>query len=302
MHAFLEAEMDEKPALRPKAAIGPTMRAIAARIIADARTTISDPERSSADAVHKFRRSMKQWRALMRLLEPFVPDAVQLRQQARDHARSLARARDGQSALNAFDDLVKKGLVLSERTTNTIRSRIEAIRANEEHSVLTPELRDAIIAWLDSVTAAIESWPLDPFEFSKIAGRLTVGYRNARRAIPEDWSQASAEELHNFRQRVVDHRYQIDLVEPLWPRHSRMWTDEAERLRDRLGRCQDLEILKRLTEPRQPLAHWRSRLTPPCNDRTTELSQRAARIAHRLFAEKPRAFRQRLETLWENGR
>ena len=81
-----------------------------------------------------------------------------------------------------------------------------------------------------------------------------------------------------------------------------MWTDEAERLRDRLGRCQDLEILKRLTEPHQPLAHWRSRLTPPCNDRTTELSQRAARIAHRLFAEKPRAFRQRLETLWENGR
>jgi len=302
MHAFLEAEMDEKPALRPKAAIGPTMRAIAARIIADARTTISDPERSSADAVHEFRRSMKQWRALMRLLEPFVPDAVQLRQQARDHARSLARARDGQSALNAFDDLVKKGLVLSERTTNTIRSRIEAIRANEEHSVLTPELRDAIIAWLDSVTAAIESWPLDPFEFSKIAGRLTVGYRNARRAIPEEWSQASAEELHDFRQRVVDHRYQIDLVEPLWPRHSRMWTDEAERLRDRLGRCQDLEILKRLTEPHQPLAHWRSRLTPPCNDRTTELSQLAARIAHRLFAEKPKAFRQRLETLWENGR
>jgi len=302
MHAFLEAEMDEKPALRPKAAIGPTMRAIAARIIADARTTISDPERSSADAVHEFRRSMKQWRALMRLLEPFVPDAVQLRQQARDHARSLARARDGQSALNAFDDLVKKGLVLSERTTNTIRSRIEAIRANEEHSVLTPELRDAIIAWLDSVTAAIESWPLDPFEFSKIAGRLTVGYRNARLAIPEEWSQASAEELHDFRQRVVDHRYQIDLVEPLWPRHSRMWTDEAERLRDRLGRCQDLEILKRLTEPHQPLAHWRSRLTPPCNDRTTELSQLAARIAHRLFAEKPKAFRQRLETLWENGR
>jgi hypothetical protein len=82
-----------------------------------------------------------------------------------------------------------------------------------------------------------------------------------------------------------------------------MWTDEAERLRDRLGRCQDLEILRRLTEPHQPLAHWRSRLTPACGDRTLDLSQRAARsIAHRLFAEKPRAFRQRLVTLWKNGR
>ena len=27
----------------------------------DARTTIIDPERSSADAVHELRRSMKQW-------------------------------------------------------------------------------------------------------------------------------------------------------------------------------------------------------------------------------------------------
>jgi CHAD domain-containing protein len=292
MHAFLEAEMNEKPALRPEAAIGPTMRAIAARIIAEARTTIIDPARTNADAVHEFRRSMKQWRALMRLLKPFVPDAVLLRQQARD----------GQSALNAFDDILKKGLILSERTTNTIRGRIETIRAGEEQAVLTPELRDAIIAWLDQVITAIESWPLDPFEFSKIAARLAVGYRNARRAIPDDWSQAAPEELHELRQRVVDHRYQIDLVEPLWPRHSRMWTDEAERLRDRLGRCQDLEILRRLTEPHQPLAHWRSRLTPACSERTLDLSQRAARIAHRLFAERPKAFRHRLETLWENGR
>jgi hypothetical protein len=32
------------------------------------------------------------------------------------------------------------------------------------------------------------------------------------------------------------------------------------------------------------------------------LAQRASRIAHRLFAEKPKAFRRRLEALWERGR
>jgi CHAD domain-containing protein len=194
MHAFLEAEMNEKPALQPNAAIGPTLRAIAALTIAKARSAITNPELSGADAVHEFRRTMKRWRALMRLLEPFVPDALLMRQQARDHARSLTKARDGQSALNAFDDVVKSGnLLLSERTIGTIRSRIEATRSGEEDAVLTPELRDAIMAWLDSVTDAIALWPLDPFEFSKIAARLTVGYRNARRAIPDDWSQASAE-------------------------------------------------------------------------------------------------------------
>jgi hypothetical protein len=245
---------------------------------------------------------MKQWRALMRLLEPFIPNAVELRQQARDHARSLSRARDGQSALNAFDDLVNKGMVLSERSTATIRGRIEAIRGSEEQAVLMPELRDAIIAWLDATTGAIELWPLDPFDFSSIAARLATGYRGARRLIPKDWSQASAEDLHQLRQRVVDHRYQMELIEPLWPRYGRMWTEEAERLRDRLGRCQDLEILKGLTGPHQPLAHWRSRLTPACAERTTELAHRAARIALRMFAERPKAFRHRLEALWEQGR
>jgi CHAD domain-containing protein len=302
MHAFLEAEMAEKPALQPRAAIGPAVRAIAGNILDQARTAIIDPERSNQEAVHDFRRAIKQWRSLMRLLEPFIPDADTLRHEARDHARSLSRARDGQSALNAFDDLMKKGMVLSERSTATIRGRIEAIRGSEEQAVLTPELRDAIIAWLDATAAAIEGWPLDPFDFSSIAGCLAAGYRAARRLIPRDWSLANAEDLHQLRQRVVDHRYQMELIEPLWPRHGRMWTEEAERLRDRLGRCQDLEILKRLTGPHQPLAHWRSKLTPACAERNTELAQRAARIALRLFAEKPKAFRHRLEALWEHGR
>ena len=67
MHAFLEPHMGEKPALQPKAAIGPAVRAIGGSILAAARATMTDPERTDADAVHDFRRAMKQWRSLMRL-------------------------------------------------------------------------------------------------------------------------------------------------------------------------------------------------------------------------------------------
>ena len=303
MHAFLEAEMGDKPALQPKAAIGPAVRAIARSILAGARAAVVDPERPSGDAVHDFRRAIKQWRALMRLLEPFIPNASGLRREARDHARSLAHARDGAAALMAFDGLIDKGsLVLSERSSSTIRGRIEALRDSGEQAVLTPELRDRIVSWLDTAAAAVAQWPLDPFDFSSIAAQLTVGYRNARQQIPSDWSNASGEELHTLRQRVVDLRYQMDLIEPLWPRFGRMWTDEAERLRGRLGQCQDLEVLKRFTEPHQPLSHWRSRLTPAIAERSTALAHRAARIAHRLFAERPKSFRHRLESLWEHGR
>jgi hypothetical protein len=41
-------------------------------------------------------------------------------------------------------------------------------------------------------------------------------------------------------------------------------------------------------------------LTPASNERAMEFALRAAQIAHRLFAERPKAFRQRIETLWEH--
>ena len=302
MHAFLEAEMGEKPVLRPKAPIGPAVRALARGILADARAAIGDPARAGEEAVHEFRRAMKKWRALMRLFQPFHADAARLRAEARDHARSLAGARDGQSALNALDDLVDKGMALSPRSVATIRGRLEAVREGEERAVFTAALRKRIVGWLDAVTVAVEAWPLDALDFDAVAGRLTAAYRAARCLVPTDWSQASAAERHQLRQRVVEHRYQMELIEPLWPRFGRMWTEEAERLRDQLGRCQDLEILERLAGPHQPLARWRSRLNAPCNDRKAELSHRAARIASRLFAERPKSFQHRLEMLWENGR
>src|SRR5271163_985235 len=177
MHTPMEAEMGDKPALQPEAAIGPAVRAIAGRILGKARIAIVDPERSNETAVHDFRRAMKEWRALLRLLAPFIPDATRWRHEARDHARSLAHARDGAAALNAFDNLVDKGiLVLSARSSGTLRSRIEAMRGSEEQAVLTPALRDAIVAWLDATASGVEEWPLDPFDFSSIAAQLSRAY------------------------------------------------------------------------------------------------------------------------------
>jgi CHAD domain-containing protein len=294
--------MADKPALEPKTAIGAALRAVAGHILAGARAAITDPQLAGPNAVHEFRRAMKQWRALMRLLRPFVVDAERLRIEARDHARSLASARDGQAALNALDQIVDHTAALSARSTASVRERLEALRGSEERAVLTEEVRDAIAAWLDGTAAAVELWPLDAVDFAAVAARLAAGYRRARDLMPADWTLASPEDLHALRQRVVEHRYQMELVEPLWPRFGRMWTAEAERLRDRLGKYQDLAVLERLAGPHQKLARWRSRLVPASAERRAVLAQRAERIARRLFAERPKAFRERLEALWEEAR
>jgi CHAD domain len=99
---------------------------------------------------------------------------------------------------------------------------------------------------------------------------------------------------------VVEHRYQMELIEPLWPKLGRVWVSEAQRLRDRLGRHHDLTVLALLMRPKKALAPYQLRLGPVVRERQREHVRTAARLAGRLFAEKPSAFRTRLMRLWES--
>jgi len=293
--------MGDKPALEPGLAVGEALRAVARDILGEARAAIEDPAHSDAVAVHDFRRAMKRWRSFLRMLDPFLEDGGQLRDEARDLARSLGGARDGQSALDAFDDLAKHGLALSARSQATIRGRIEALRQSAETDVLTGDMRLRLTGTLAQAEAAVERWPLHTLTFADVADRLALGFRDARRALPRSWSDTEPEDLHELRKRIVNHRYQMETVAPLWPRFGRMWVGEAQRLRDRLGRHQDLTLLTALMQPHQPLAPWRSRLAPAIAQRMQDNVGAARRIAARLLVEKPGAFRRRLEVIWEMG-
>ena len=243
---------------------------------------------------------MKRWRAFLRLVEPFLEvDDRAWRAEARDLARALAGARDIQAALNATDDVEHHAAShrLSSRSWATIRARIEALR-DTEIAGLTAAMRTRIASALDRADARVEQWPLDAVTFEDVAHGLTEAYRKARHALPEDWRAANAEELHRLRQRVVVHRYQMEIVLPLWPRLGRSWVREAQRLRTRLGKCQDLAVLAALAEPHQPLARWRSPLGSVITQRQARHVDAAARQAARLFAERPKAFRRRLMAMW----
>jgi CHAD domain-containing protein len=294
--------MSDKPALQPGLAVGEALRAVARDILAEARAAIENPAHSDAVAVHEFRRAMKRWRALLRLLAPFLAeDGKRLRTEARDLARALGGARDAQSALDALKDLAGHGLTLSPRSLATVRARIEALRQTAETKVLTGDMHVRIAAALETADAAVAQWPLRALAFAKVADRLAQGFRAARRALPKHWSEAEAEDLHELRKRIVNHRYQMETVAPLWPRFGKMWVGEAQRLRDRLGKHHDLLVLARLADPHQPLAPWRSRLAPVIAQRMDEHVAASRRLASRLFVEKPGAFRRRLDIIWEMG-
>jgi CHAD domain-containing protein len=294
--------MSDKQGLRPQQAVGQGLRDVARHILAEGRTAVEDKKRVEAVAIHDFRAAMKSWRAFLRLVEPHLhAEERHWRTEARDLARMLAGARDAQAALDAVADAEHHAPShrLSTQSWDTIRVKLEDLRSSAETASLTNSIRTRISAALDRAEARIERWPLDSLTFFDVADGLRADYRRARHLIPDDWRAASAQDLHELRQRVVIHRYQMELVEPLWPRLGRSWVREAQKLRNRLGKIQDLAVLARYAEPHQPLARWRSRLQSVISQRQAQHIAVSRRIAGRLFAEKPKSFRRRLEAMWD---
>jgi CHAD domain-containing protein len=278
---------------------GDGLAAAARSVIADGRRALSGPELSDPEAVHEVRKALKRWRALMRLLaRPLGEQADQLRAEARELMRAIAGARDAQSALDALADLRKADLPFSPTSIETIRSRLTEMRDAAGATSFTRALRERLSRYLDYTTLSLERWPLKAIDFETVTDGLTSTYRRARQLVPDNWAETEAEHLHDLRRRVVEHRHQMDLIEPLWPRLGKVWAEEAQRLRNQLGSCQDLAVLASFTAPHQPLAPWRSRLSPLIEARRQAHLKTAERLAGRLFAEKPKAFRRRIAALW----
>ena len=284
---------------RDDSSFGDGLAAAARSIIADGLRALTDPELSDPEAVHEVRKALKRWRALLRLLgRPLGEQADQKRTEARELMRAIAGARDAQSALDALADLRKANLPFSPTSTETIHARLTEMRDAAEATSFTKNMRDRLSRYLDYATLSLERWPLKAIDFDTVTDGLTSTYRRARQLVPDGWSEAEAEHLHDLRRRVVEHRHQMDLVEPLWPRLGKVWAEEAQRLRSRLGSCQDLAVLAQFTAPHQPLAPRRSRLSPLIEARKNAHLKSAQRLAGRLFAEKPKAFRRRIAALW----
>jgi len=286
----------------PATATGTALRAAAEANLARVQDILYDDDYNETEAVHDLRAALKRWRAFARLLEPLLGEGIhQSRTQARDLARLLSGPRDAQAALDALNDLGDAEGRLSPRSIATITARLEKLRDTAEHPDLLRGARLELGRWLDQTTLFMAGWEFEEITFKQVATRLASIYERARGMVPDVWAEADPEHIHDLRKKVIEHRFQMELVEPLWPRLTKVWVAEAQRLRERLGCFNDLRVLESLTAPHQPLAPWRSRLTPLIAERQARHLESANRLCRRLFADRPKAFRQRLIALADEG-
>jgi CHAD domain-containing protein len=111
--------------------------------------------------------------------------------------------------------------------------------------------------------------------------------------------------VHEWRKRVKDLTYQLRIVREAWSPVLGETADQAHELADRLGDHHDLALVAAELEARREAfagEEERKALLGLVERRQGELLEQAIGLGHRLYAEKPKAFRRRLAGYWEAWR
>jgi CHAD domain-containing protein len=267
-----ELRKDETP--------GAGVRRILGEQIDRARTSLTDESAPVEKRVHDARKRFKETRALLRLVRgPLGAQFAIENAFYRDLGRELAAARDAEAVIEALEKLDVPRAVAA-RVRNTLRARQSA----------HPPLEPVIVRVLDLLGAAevrLAQWPELGDTFDTLAAGLRRTYREGRRAMR---TASSDDELHEWRKRVKEHWYHIQLLRDLWPSMMKPYAAVMQDLSRALGDHHDLHVLRSLVTAPTVVAAIALR------QRTLEAEARA--IGARVYAEPSRAWLARMRRLW----
>jgi CYTH domain-containing protein/CHAD domain-containing protein len=259
----------------------------------------------SSKAVHESRKSLKRLRALVRLAHAELGDHLSSLENAayRDAGRVLSGPRDSQVMIDALDSLIER------YPEEAGRADLEAFRSHlvQTHEAVARELAPGAPAFADVESAAraardrILAWPLDHNSFDVLAPGLARAYRRGRRAHRTARKDPNPEHLHEWRKRVKDLWYSLQILEAAAPKRMKALALNAKELSELLGDDHDLVVLEqRAAENPGDFRNQSSAevLRELSERRRAELQGRAFGMASRLYRDAPKAFVRRIEKGW----
>ncbi|HSY47928.1 MAG TPA: CHAD domain-containing protein [Thermoanaerobaculia bacterium] len=243
----------------------------------------------SAGDVHGTRKRMKETRALLRLVRKALGEEFGVENTwLRDAQHSFTGARDAEAMIETLERLRKR--------TDDRELRLEIARAKRSIRARGRRLPVQSTVAEERLSAARARGPMRPDipdRFATIGEGLEETYRAGRRAFKRANDSHSPVDLHALRRRVKDHWYQVRLLRTAAPDLLEPYGGVIEQLSDLLGEHHDLILL------RDSLRRDRfSNLIELAEGRRQELENKALDLARRVFAEEPKAWRNRMRAYW----
>jgi CHAD domain-containing protein len=252
-------------------------------------------------AIHETRKCLKRIRALVRLMQPGLGDAVFRAENARFRAIAalLAPARDSH-ILNATIATLEG---LPGQVKNASLAALRKV-IGEELSQTHLAADDGIgraLAKLATARKRFRRLSLKPANFSTVECGLEQSYRRGRRAFRAAYADGSDEAFHEWRKSVQQHWRHMALLSRAWPDLFEARIAAARTLSQILGEDHDLALViafaRTLTRKRLPKMHVRE-VERLAKARQKELRRLARPRGRQLFVEGARGHSRRVAQLW----
>lgn len=222
------------------------------RLIADeCNSAIGAIEKAGSDesrhgAVHEIRKCMKKSRACLRLVRNHIDDYKELNVFFRDVARRISDIRDATAGLETLEELKDEySTRVDENAFQSVRERLLAHREKlADREFREKDTLAVIHGELSTCLARIPDWPWNVEEFDDIRPSLRRVYRRGRDAFKDARDVGDAGDFHEWRKRVKYLRYQVDVLNRLWPGLMASLEDELHALSDDIGDHHDLHVLQ----------------------------------------------------------
>jgi CHAD domain-containing protein len=157
---------------------------------------------------------------------------------------------------------------------------------------------------LRKARARITTLTIHQHDWSVLGVGLRRVYAQSRRAMNCVLNRPGPQVFHEWRKQVKYLRYELAILEPLWPALIRTLMDQAHRLTDYLGEDHDLTVLREmaLAHPSELPDGALEALLALIERRQGQLRKKAVLLGSRLFEEKPKQFVARFGQYWRQWR
>ena len=282
--------------LRDSEDLGPGLLRVAAGLIDHVVGRIEAEGDDRSEDVHQIRTGLKRLRAVVRFVRPALSTRSAKRELAvfRHAGRHFALARDGYVLVHTIEALADRLSAVGDpdpalqHTLALLRERDrETVRHVLDHD--DPELREVI----GSLRAARTRW--DPAAVGVLAGGivpaeaaagLAATFRRGRKAMDAARQAPTPGSLHEWRKRVKDLRYQVEVLAPVVVAVAHL-EDPLIALSDALGEDHDLAELQVAVEGGSVDRSSIEGLLSDLARRQTELERQAWNLGAAVYRTDP---------------
>jgi CHAD domain-containing protein len=261
-------------------------------------TTHSEESEDDEEVLHRFRTTIKRLRAWLRLIRPAVGSAFFDRenQRLRIAARLLSGTRDSEVARETL-----KALPVSHQPI-PIREAMNAVLPGLEkrgerakgHKANVNEVK----ARLEQTLQSFRHLQLPGTDQEIIKAGIRVVYKQGRRRMKEAIRTGEDSAYHRWRIRAKHLYYDLQFLEPVWPKQLHRMLSRLSKLQDRLGLDHDLIVLRaELTKTPDAFGGKEAvQRIVSCLDRQSHELRRAAEpLGRKIWRQKPGRFSRRLK-------